>query len=354
MINKVAIVTGATGQDGSYLVELLISKGDEYSKICCLVRRTTYALEYSNLTETSINHPNVHFFTADILDPTSLATVFETCRSVDRIEVYNLAAQSHVGISFGCPRLTTEVNYIGTLNLLETIRHLGLTQICRFYQASTSEMFGKVQEIPQTELTPFYPRSPYGIAKMAAHWLVRNYSESYGLFACCGILFNHESPRRGIEFVTQKIVKGAQDVMTKKADTIKLGNLDSKRDWGHAEDYVAAMWLMMQQETGGEYVVSSGTQHSVREFLEIVFENYGVYITWNGTGVDEVGVNSKTGRVLVCVDPIFYRPCEVETLLGNPEKIKSIGWEPRYTFEDLVGSMVWTDVKNLYAEAPLL
>ena len=352
MMNKVAIVTGATGQDGSYLVDLLISKGDEYSKICCMVRRTTYALEHSNLTETSMKHPNVHFFTADLLDQSSLSKVLETCTDAPRIEVYNLAAQSHVGESFVCPRITSEVNYIGTLNLLETIRQLGLVHKCRFYQASTSEMFGKVQEIPQTELTPFYPRSPYGVAKMAAHWLVRNYRETYGLFACCGILFNHESPRRGIEFVTQKIAKGARDVMTGKSDAIRLGNLDSKRDWGHAEDYVEAMWLMMQQDTDGEYVVSSGTQHSVRDFVERVFAAYNVKISWRGSGAEEVGVDSKTDRVLVRVDPAFYRPCEVETLIGDPEKIKSIGWQPKHTFEDLVGSMVGNDahtILKLYA-----
>jgi GDPmannose 4,6-dehydratase len=351
-MNKVAIVTGATGQDGSYLIDLLISKGDEYSKICCLVRRTTYALEHSNITETSMNHPNVHFFTADLLDQTSLTKAFETCADADRIEVYNLAAQSHVGVSFNCPRATSEVNFIGVLNLLETIRQLGLVPKCRFYQASTSEMFGKVQEIPQTELTPFYPRSPYGVSKMAAHWIVRNYRESYGLFACCGILFNHESPRRGIEFVTQKIAKGARDVMIGKTDVIRLGNLDSKRDWGHAEDYVEAMWLMMQHDTDGEYVVSTGKQRSVREFVELVFANYGVRIGWVGSGTDEVGVDIKTDRVLIKVDPAFYRPCEVETLVGDPEKIRSIGWEPKHTFGDLVRSMVGNDantVRKLYA-----
>ena len=351
-MNKVAIVTGATGQDGSYLVDLLISKGDEYSKICCIVRRTTYALEHSNLTETSIKHPSVHFFTGDILDTSSLITVFKTCESADRIEVYNLAAQSHVGVSFGCPRITSEVNYIGTLNFLETIRQMELIQKCRFYQASTSEMFGKVQEVPQTELTPFYPRSPYGVAKLAAHWIVKNYRESYGLFTCCGILFNHESPRRGIEFVTQKIVKGARDVITGNLDMIRLGNLDARRDWGHAEDYVEAMWLMMQQETDGEYVVASGTQHSVRDFVELVFVLYDIQVKWVGKGADEVGVDSKTDRVLVGIDNAFYRPCEVDTLVGNPEKIKSIGWEPKYTFEDLVRNMVGNDavaVRKLYA-----
>jgi GDPmannose 4,6-dehydratase len=341
-MNKLAVITGATGQDGSYLVELLISKA-EYTRINCIVRRTTYLLEQSNLSQVSLKHANVHFYTADLTDQSSLKVAFHGHETADRVEVYNLAAQSHVGVSFACPRATAEVNYIGALNLLENIRHLDLLDKCRFYQASTSEMFGKVQEIPQTELTPFYPRSPYGVAKMAAHWIVKNYRESYGLFACCGILFNHESPRRGIDFVTQKIVKGARDIMTGKINCLEIGNMDSRRDWGHAKDYVQGMWLMLQQDTPDDYVIATGEQHSVREFVEIVFDKYDIDIVWEGTGVNEVGKDPKTDKVLVKISEKFYRPCEVDTLVGDPSKIKSIGWVQTNTFADLVGDMVGTD-----------
>jgi GDPmannose 4,6-dehydratase len=261
--------------------------------------------------------------------------VFGAAKHFDRIEVYNLAAQSHVAVSFACPVSTVETNTLGTLNLLEVVKQLDLTQKVRFYQASTSEMFGKVQEVPQKETTPFYPRSPYGVAKLAAHWMVVNYRESYDLFACCGILFNHESPRRGVHFVTQKIVQEF-----KKSDPyLEIGNLDAKRDWGHAKDYVNAMWLMLQQKDPSDYIVSTGEQHSVREFVELVAHHKGLTISWNGEGVGETGTD-QYGRLVVKVVEKFYRPCEVDTLLGDCSKVKSIGWERSYSFSDLVLDML--------------
>jgi len=328
---QVAIVTGATGQDGSYLVELLLEKG--YS-VYCIVRRTTYHIQSSNLTDLSLNHINLKLFDADITDFASISKVFKEADKFDSIEVYNLAAQSHVAVSFTCPNVTAQTNFIGTLNLLEAVRENNLIKKVKFYHASTSEMFGKVQEYPQTEKTPFYPRSPYGVSKVAAHWMVINYRETYGLYACCGILFNHESPRRGSNFVTQKIVKA----LNKPEPQLILGNMDSLRDWGHAKDYVRAMWLMLQQETSDNYIVSSGEQHSVREFIERVCKLTGINITWSGTGLDEIGVHN--GKTIVSVSSEFYRPCEVDTLLGDCSKIKKLGWKPDYSFDELVADMV--------------
>ena len=336
-MSKCAVVTGATGQDGSYLVELLLEKN--YT-VVGIVRRTTYDIKKSNLTTESLNHPKLKIFDGDLTDQASLVKVFNFCKDFETIEVYNLAAQSHVGVSFKCPVSTSEINYTGTLNLLETIKQLDLIPKVKFYQASTSEMFGKVQEVPQSEKTPFYPRSPYGVSKVAAHWIVKNYRESYDLFACCGILFNHESPRRGDNFVTQKVVKGIHNVLNNKQPVLEVGNLDAKRDWGHAKDYVRAMWLMLQQETPDDYVVGTGKQHSVREFIEKVLLCYDIQIGWEGEGVNEVGKETVTGQVIIKVSEEFYRPCEVETLIANPTKILSIGWKPRYTFEDLVGDMI--------------
>ena len=335
MSSKCAVVTGATGQDGSYLVELLLGK--EYNVIG-IVRRTTYGIKKSNLTEASLNHPNLKIFDGDLTDQASLVKVFNFCKDFDNIEVYNLAAQSHVGVSFKCPVSTSEINYIGTLNLLETIKQLDLIEKTKFYQASTSEMFGKVQEVPQTETTPFYPRSPYGVSKVAAHWIVKNYRESYNLFACCGILFNHESPRRGENFVTQKIVKGLAEVLCGNQDCLELGNIDAKRDWGHAKDYVRAMWMMLQQEKPDDYIVSSGKQHSVREFIDIVLKEENLTIEWFGKGLQEEGVLGD--RTIVKISEEFYRPAEVDSLIGDPSKIKSIGWKPEFTFGDLVRDMV--------------
>jgi GDPmannose 4,6-dehydratase len=339
-MSKTAVLTGITGQDGSYLAELLLSKGYQVNAI---VRRSTYVIEKSNVTADSLKHPNLKIFDADLLDQSSLTKVFEYCKDAERIEVYNLAAQSDVGVSFKCPKATSEVNYIGTLNLLETIKQMNLIDKVRFYQASTSEMFGKVQEVPQKETTPFYPRSPYGVSKLAAHWLIKNYRESYNLFTCAGILFNHESPRRGIGFVTQKIVRGVRDVMLGHQECLEIGNMNAKRDWGHAKDYVYGMWLMLQQDTPGEYVIATGEQHSVREFVEMVFRAYDKSIVWESEGVDEVG--KVDGKVVVKVNPEFYRPCEVDTLVGDASKIKTIGWKQTYSFDDLVRDMVGDDPK---------
>jgi GDPmannose 4,6-dehydratase len=330
-MTHVAIITGATGQDGSYLSELLLEKG---YNVFCMIRRSTYPIQSSNLTSLTLKNSKLRLFDADLTDQSSVMRVFQAASDYDVIEVYNLAAQSHVAISFECPALTVETNVIGTLNLLESIRQSGLIKKVRFYQASTSEMFGKVQEIPQTESTAFYPRSPYGVSKVAAHWMVVNYRESYGLFACCGILFNHESPRRGANFVTQKIVKA----LTGPNPRLQIGNLDARRDWGHAKDYVQAMWLMLQQQNPDDFVVSTGEQHSVREFIERVCEIRGIKLSWVGSGLDEVGVD-QSGETIVSVSEKFYRPCEVDTLLGDCSKIKSIGWTQEYSFEGLVKNM---------------
>ena len=327
----IAIITGATGQDGSYLIELLLEKG--YTDIRCAVRRTTYSIHKSNIKHLL---DKVKIYDADLTDQSSLFHIFENIH--EPFEVYNLAAQSQVGTSFTCPVSTFEINSVGTLNLLETIRKMNIVKFCKFYQASTSEMFGKVQEVPQTEKTAFYPRSPYGVSKMAAHWLVKNYRETYGLFACSGILFNHESPRRGEYFVTQKIVKGFQNVLDGNLDVLEVGNIESKRDWGHAKDYVRAMWMMLQQPHPGDYIVSSGELYSVKDFIEEVAKHHNVELVWNSNHRE--ARDCKTGKLIVKVSEKFYRPCEVDILLGNPEKIRSIGWKQEYSFEKLVKDMV--------------
>ena len=329
-MTSLAIVTGVTGQDGSYLIELLLEKNYD---VYCLVRRSTYNIQHSNITAISLTNDKLKIFDADLTDQSSINKVFQEAKKFDNIEVYNLAAQSDVGISFECPNLTADTNFIGTLNILESIKQSGLIPKVKFYQASTSEMFGKVQQVPQTEKTAFYPRSPYGISKLAAHWMVINYREAYGLFACCGILFNHESPRRGSNFVTQKIVK-----TLKSKKVLEIGNLEARRDWGHAKDYVYAMWLMLQQEKPDDYVVSSGEQHSVRDFINKVATLYDLQITWKGSGLDEIGIDQH-GNTIVKVSEKFYRPCEVDTLLGDCSKIKSIGWKPMYSFDELVQDM---------------
>lgn len=329
-----ALVTGITGQDGSYLAELLLQKGYE---VHGLVRRTsTYNL--SNI-EHIRDKLNLHY--GDLEDASN---VYNVVMQVEPDEVYNLAAQSHVAISFSTPMFTANTNAMGVLNLLEAVKKLNQTKTVKFYQASTSELFGKVQEVPQTEKTPFYPRSPYAVAKLYGYWITVNYRESYNLFACNGILFNHESPRRGVEFVTRKITKGLVDFVNEKSGPIQLGNLDALRDWGHAKDYVRAMWLMMQQDKPEDYVISTGEQHSVREFCNIASRHLGMNLTWQGEGVNEKAVD-QSGRVVIEVSEKFYRPAEVNTLLGDSTKARTqLKWIPEHSFEALVRDMVIGDL----------
>jgi GDPmannose 4,6-dehydratase len=292
-----------------------------------------------------LNHPNLSLVQADMGDSTSIMNVFLPLKDAARIEVYNLAAQSHVHSSFSQPEYTADVNGTGVLRVLEAIRQLGLTDKTRFYQASTSEMFGKVVETPQSETTPFYPRSPYGVAKLYGYWITKNYRESYGMFACNGILFNHESERRGEEFVTRKITKGIAKLYSDPSFTLEIGNMDAKRDWGHAQEYVYGMWLMLQQDVPDDFVLATGETHTVREFIELAFKSIGHSITWSGDEINEIGTD-ETGRIVVRMNPKFYRPAEVELLIGNPTKAKTVlGWSPKITFEELVNRMMVGDSK---------
>ena len=336
-----AVITGITGQDGSYLAELLLEKN---YNVIGLVRRS------SNVNTSRISgilhHPNLSLIQADMGDSTSIMNIFLPLRDVARIEIYNLAAQSHVHSSFSQPEYTADVNGTGVLRILEVIRQLGLIDKARFYQASTSEMFGKVVETPQSETTPFYPRSPYGVAKLYGFWITKNYRESYGMFACNGILFNHESERRGEEFVTRKITKGIAKVYSDPTFTLEIGNMDAKRDWGHAQEYVYGMWLMLQQDVPDDFVLATGETHTVREFVELAFKSIGHSITWSGDEINEIGTD-ETGRVVVRINPKFYRPAEVELLIGNPTKAKTVlGWSPKITFEELVNRMMVSDSKT--------
>jgi len=327
---KTALVTGITGQDGSYLTELLLQKGYEVHGI---VRRA------SLINTDRIDHvyDSISLHYGDLTDSTNLVRVIQ---QVQPDEIYNLGAQSHVKVSFEMPEYTGMVDGLGTLRILEAVRLLGMEKKTRIYQASTSEMYGKVQEIPQSETTPFYPRSPYGVAKVYGYWIVKNYRESYGLHASSGILFNHESPRRGETFVTRKITRGLSRISTGKQDVLYLGNLNAKRDWGHAKDFVEAMWLMLQQDEPDDYVIATGKQYSVKEFVEAAAPYFGMNIVWRYGGVDEVGVDKSTGRAVIKVDPKYFRPAEVETLLGDPTKArKNLGWEPKISFEQLVEDM---------------
>lgn len=290
------------------------------------------------------NYPRIkHILDNDSLflhcaDLTDSASITNLLKIVEPDEIYNLGAQSHVKVSFDTPESTADINAVGALRILEAIRLLGLKS--KYYQASTSEMFGQVQEVPQNENTPFYPRSPYGVAKLYAHWITKNYRESYDIFACSGILFNHESPRRGEKFVTSKIVLGLNNVANGKADVLELGNIDALRDWGHAKDFVYAMWLMLQQDKADDYVIATGEQHSVREFIELAAPHFGMNIVWSGEGINEVGTDTNTGNVVIRINEKFYRPAEVETLLGNPQKaINKLGWIRKRSFEDLVKDM---------------
>ena len=340
---KKALITGITGQDGAYLVEFLLSMGYEVHGI----KRRSSSFNTARIDHLYDN-PNLKLHYSDVTDPVSIVSLIALIRPD---EIYNLAAQSHVRVSFDMPFYTSQTDALGVLSLLEGIRAAGLEATTKFYQASTSELFGLVQETPQSETTPFYPRSPYAVAKLYGFWIVKNYREAYGMFACNGILFNHESPIRGETFVTQKIARAVARIAANKQKELSLGNLDAKRDWGHARDYVKAMWLMLQQDTPDDYVVATGETHSVREFVEEAFAEVGITITWQGTGVDEVGINTATGSVVVRIDPIYFRPTEVDLLLGNPAKAKRVlGWAPETTFHALVKEMVASEVARVQQE----
>jgi len=342
---KKALITGITGQDGAYLAEFLLNKG--YIVHGIKRRSSSFNTERVDHLYRDPHERNVNFFMhyGDLTDSTNLIRIIQETQPD---EIYNLAAQSHVKVSFETPEYTANSDALGTLRLLEAIRILGLGEKTKFYQASTSELYGKVQEIPQTETTPFYPRSPYGAAKLYAYWITVNYREAYGMFACNGTLFNHESPRRGETFVTRKITMAAARIKSGLQEKLYLGNLDAKRDWGFAGDYVKAMWLMLQQEEPEDFVIATGETHSVREFVELAFREVGIDIEWQGEGVDEVGVDRATGRVLVEIDPRYYRPTEVELLIGDPSKAREkLGWNSNVGFEELVKMMVKGDMGQL-------
>ena len=328
---KVALITGITGQDGSYLAELLLEKGYEVHGI---VRRAS--LINTHRIDHIYNQINLHY--GDLTDATNIIGVI---KKVEPDEIYNLGAQSHVKVSFETPEYTGNVDGLGTLRILEAVRLLGMEDKVRIYQASTSELYGLVQEVPQRETTPFYPRSPYGVAKLYGYWIVKNYRESYGLHASSGILFNHESPRRGETFVTRKITRGLSRISTGEQDVLSLGNLDARRDWGHAKDFVKAMWLMLQQDEPDDYVIATGIQYSVRDFVDAAAPYFGMKIEWMGEGLNEVGYDWNTKRPVIKVDPKYFRPAEVESLLGDPTKAKEkLGWEPETSFTELVEDMV--------------
>lgn len=347
-MTKTALITGITGQDGSYLAEFLIDKGYE---VHGLLRRSssfnTGRIEHLYLDEWVRDMHrkrlvNLHY--ADMTDSSSLIRVIQT---VQPDEIYNLAAQSHVKVSFDVPEYTAETDAVGTLRLLEAVRILGMEKKTKVYQASTSELYGLVQEVPQKETTPFYPRSPYGVAKLYGYWITKNYRESYGMFAVNGILFNHESERRGETFVTRKITIAVARIAQQMQDKLYLGNLDALRDWGYAKDYVECMWLILQHDIPEDFVIATGEMHSVREFCTLAFSEAGIQLRWEGKGVNEKGIDKLTGKILVEVDPKYFRPTEVEQLMGDPTKAKTLlGWNPRKTsFEDLVKLMVRHDMK---------
>jgi GDPmannose 4,6-dehydratase len=337
-----ALITGVTGQDGAYLAEFLLNKGYEVHGI---KRRSslfnTQRIDHLYQDPHS-EYPRLILHYGDLTDTSSLVS---TIGAIQPDEVYNLAAQSHVMVSFEEPEYTANADALGTLRVLEAIRLLGLTHKTRFYQASTSEMFGLVQEIPQSETTPFHPRSPYGVAKVYGYWITVNYRESYGMYACNGILFNHESPIRGETFVTRKITRALTHIKVGLQDCLYLGNMDSLRDWGHARDYVEMQWMMLQQDKPEDYVIATGEQHSVREFVTLAAAQLGMNLQWVGSGVEEHAIDER-GEVIVRVDPRYFRPSEVETLLGNPEKARrELGWTPRTSFQELVTEMVGEDLK---------
>jgi GDPmannose 4,6-dehydratase len=339
-----ALITGITGQDGAYLAELLLKKGYEVHGI--KRRSSSFNTDRIDHLYLDRHEQNVNFFLhyGDLTDSTNLIRILQ---EVQPDEIYNLAAQSHVMVSFETPEYTANADGIGTLRLLEAIRILGLTKTTKFYQASTSELYGKVQEIPQSETTPFYPRSPYAAAKIYSYWITVNYREAYKMFACNGILFNHESPLRGETFVTRKITRAVSRIKLGLQDKLFLGNIDAKRDWGFAGDYVEAMWLMLQQEQPDDFVIATGDTRSVRSFVELAFQELDISIEWSGLGVNEIGLDRKTGKTLIEIDARYFRPTEVDLLLGDPSKAKEIlGWTPKVTFKELVKMMVAKDYES--------
>jgi GDPmannose 4,6-dehydratase len=347
-LKKKALISGITGQDGSYLAEFLLNKGYEVHGI----KRRTSLFNTDRIDhlyeDPHVHHRNFILHYGDLTDSSSLVHVVQ---KVQPDEVYNLGAQSHVAVSFEQPEYTAEVDAMGTLRLLEAIRILGLEQKTRFYQASTSELYGLVQQIPQTEKTPFYPRSPYAVAKLYAYWITVNYRESYGMYACNGILFNHESPTRGETFVTRKITRALARIKVGLQDCLYLGNMNALRDWGHARDYVEVQWLILQQEKPEDFVIATGEQHSVREFVSIAAAELGWNLTWTGRGIDEKALDDS-GQVIVAVDPHYFRPAEVETLLGDATHAQNrLGWKPRVQFEELVREMVQSDLEEAKRDA---
>jgi GDPmannose 4,6-dehydratase len=342
-MSKTALITGITGQDGAYLAQLLLEKGYAVHGI----KRRSSSFNTARIEDIYQDphdgNTRFHLHYGDMVDSTNLIRIIQETQPD---EIYNLAAQSHVMVSFETPEYTANADAIGTLRLLEAIRILGMEKTVRFYQASTSELYGLVQEVPQSETTPFYPRSPYGVAKLYAYWIVVNYREAYGMHASNGILFNHESPLRGETFVTRKITRAAAAISLDRQKKLYLGNLDAERDWGHAREYVRGMWLMVQQETPDDYVLATGVKTSVRKFVELAFDEVGIELEWQGVGVEERGTCKKTGKCLVEVDPRYFRPTEVELLLGNPEKARvKLGWTHETSVADLVKEMVREDLK---------
>ena len=341
---KKALITGVTGQDGSYLSDFLIDKGYDVHGI---IRRSS--VDYRERIAHLEGHPQFHLHYGDMCDTSSLVKVIGMVRPD---EIYNLAAQSHVQVSFDSPEYTADIDAIGILRVLEAVRITGLSEICRIYQASTSELYGNVEEVPQSEITPFHPYSPYAVAKQYGFWITKEYREAYNMFCCSGILFNHESERRGETFVTRKITLAASRIAHGKQEKLYLGNLSSKRDWGYAKDYVECMWLILQNDKPEDFVIATGVQHSVREFATLAFKFVGIDVDWVGEGIDEKGINKATGKVIIEVSPIFYRPTDVVNLLGDPSKAKrELGWNPQATtFEELVRIMVEHDMKKVAKE----
>ncbi len=343
MTRRKALITGITGQDGAYLAELLLEKGYEVHGI--KRRSSLFNTQRIDHLYHDPHEADVHFFLhyGDLTDSTNLIRIVQ---EVQPDEIYNLGAQSHVQVSFETPEYTANADALGTLRLLEALRILRLTDRVRFYQASTSELYGKAQEVPQNEQTPFYPRSPYGVAKLYAYWITVNYREAYGLFACNGILFNHESPVRGETFVTRKITRAAARISLGLQETLFLGNLEARRDWGHARDFVEGMWLMLQQDAPDDYVLATGETHSVRAFCEKAFAVAGIDLAWHGEGSDEKGINRRTGDLAVAIDPRYFRPTEVDLLLGDARKARrELGWQLRYTLDAMIEEMVAADLR---------